>query len=1079
MNNFYTVSNNFDFGLSETQKAIFDWKIKHVITYMDIIKYIDENNFTFIIEINDVPYNFSLEYDKQNDWRMSFDDELDHDKSIHIKILDLCDLINETYDTNYAQFILNENIPNTNELKAKEVIYISDIIEKTVDEFDFNDDESDSSSSVTESISVSSDSDFMANNNDDPKIISDPMSAVATLISQQTNFDPFDDFEDEFNNNLYKTQTQTQTQTQRQIKRQSQTQIQTQSQIKRPTLNSIVTKDMKTMMDSIDKYNNSDDTSSINSEILKPIYYDDINDDINDNINDDPNEKESIVESIVENVEVIDLIDIDDDKYYVKLNGEENINTNTNTTTNTNATTNTTTTTNANSISNDQNNMDFIDEYDDFSSFIQEIDSTHVLKKYNFSQLKTNAYELIDKLKRKSISNTTSNTTSTDSDNKKPSKFAKLMHKTSSNSEKKESDFNTFKPEESVSIVISELKQLDKMDNIELVIENDDIYDIKLICWSDKLKTNVELNVKISMMEYPYSAPRFNIIKPMMTQNLNYHINTMDCFVPNNWNPTNSIPYIITELLKLIDKCAVLFVDQTITYSKLSNILIELSVQTKLKPELKSNDSENNVVNFQIPFVSNYGLSNDGPVLNKPIFNKPGYQQVQTWKSGTGYGSNGAKKWDIKKYLESDKYKLNKLDSILSEIITIISSLLDVNNDEQQKEEQQKEEQQQEREKEREKEQALKDIKNSCLVKYVVLNLTDNLDLSYIQTNKSYIQNLITLANILFDLEPQLFSDFGKTFKNNGDIFNMIQKMSIQNDSDIIESLIEIYNKINSFCDSIIPVTITDQAINQTTNELKSDDYKQEYVKALKPLQWDMITDIPNVCSNQKKLINKLHLCKEISVLSKSLPIDYESSIYVRVDENNMQSIHAIIIPSDDTPYAFGCYLFHIFMPETYNKTPPLVKIVTTGGGSVRFNPNLYACGKVCLSLLGTWSGDASEMWNESSTLLQVLISIQSLIFIDEPYFNEPGHERSMNTEPGKKASKEYNKNVKFNNLTWAMVDMLKKPPKGFESVIETHFKLKSNKILSEVGKWASDASNVSTFNAKFKELQNAIAKLK
>ena len=44
-----------------------------------------------------------------------------------------------------------------------------------------------------------------------------------------------------------------------------------------------------------------------------------------------------------------------------------------------------------------------------------------------------------------------------------------------------------------------------------------------------------------------------------------------------------------------------------------------------------------------------------------------------------------------------------------------------------------------------------------------------------------------------------------------------------------------------------------------------------------------------------------------------------------------------------------------------------------TGGGTVRFNPNLYNCGKVCLSLLGTWSGGKGEGWDmNSSTALQV-----------------------------------------------------------------------------------------------------------
>lgn len=43
------------------------------------------------------------------------------------------------------------------------------------------------------------------------------------------------------------------------------------------------------------------------------------------------------------------------------------------------------------------------------------------------------------------------------------------------------------------------------------------------------------------------------------------------------------------------------------------------------------------------------------------------------------------------------------------------------------------------------------------------------------------------------------------------------------------------------------------------------------------------------------------------------------------------------------------------------------------GGGSVRFNPNLYNCGKVCLSLLGTWSGAKGETWDpSSSSTLQV-----------------------------------------------------------------------------------------------------------
>ncbi len=94
--------------------------------------------------------------------------------------------------------------------------------------------------------------------------------------------------------------------------------------------------------------------------------------------------------------------------------------------------------------------------------------------------------------------------------------------------------------------------------------------------------------------------------------------------------------------------------------------------------------------------------------------------------------------------------------------------------------------------------------------------------------------------------------------------------------------------------------------------------------------------------------------------------------------------------------------LFTIYCPPEYPDVPPLVNLETTGGGSVRFNPNvsctsstlllewLYNCGKVCLSLLGTWSGGTNEKWDPlTSTLLQVFVSIQSLVSEKEGNINE------------------------------------------------------------------------------------------
>ncbi len=55
------------------------------------------------------------------------------------------------------------------------------------------------------------------------------------------------------------------------------------------------------------------------------------------------------------------------------------------------------------------------------------------------------------------------------------------------------------------------------------------------------------------------------------------------------------------------------------------------------------------------------------------------------------------------------------------------------------------------------------------------------------------------------------------------------------------------------------------------------------------------------------------------------------------------------------TPYGHGAYEFDIYFDDDYPNVPPKVNLATTGSGKVRFNPNLYSCGKVCLSLLGTW----------------------------------------------------------------------------------------------------------------------------
>ena len=56
----------------------------------------------------------------------------------------------------------------------------------------------------------------------------------------------------------------------------------------------------------------------------------------------------------------------------------------------------------------------------------------------------------------------------------------------------------------------------------------------------------------------------------------------------------------------------------------------------------------------------------------------------------------------------------------------------------------------------------------------------------------------------------------------------------------------------------------------------------------------------------------------------------------------------------EDTPYAFGCFMFDIFIPQQYPMVPPLMVLETTGGGRARMGPNVYADGKVILHLILT-----------------------------------------------------------------------------------------------------------------------------
>jgi ubiquitin-protein ligase len=177
----------------------------------------------------------------------------------------------------------------------------------------------------------------------------------------------------------------------------------------------------------------------------------------------------------------------------------------------------------------------------------------------------------------------------------------------------------------------------------------------------------------------------------------------------------------------------------------------------------------------------------------------------------------------------------------------------------------------------------------------------------------------------------------------------------------------------------------------------------------------------------------------------------------VRVDEESMNSMNVLISGSAGTPYAHGLYHFELFCDESFPVGPPKMQILT-GRGRVRFNPNLYQCGRICLSLLGTWPGNANETWNPAkSSIFQILISIQSLVMTEDVYYNEPGLESMKSTENGRLNNEGYSNVVKLANIRHAMIDMIRTPPYGFQDAVRKHFSLKKAEILQNCQKWISE----------------------
>lgn len=168
-------------------------------------------------------------------------------------------------------------------------------------------------------------------------------------------------------------------------------------------------------------------------------------------------------------------------------------------------------------------------------------------------------------------------------------------------------------------------------------------------------------------------------------------------------------------------------------------------------------------------------------------------------------------------------------------------------------------------------------------------------------------------------------------------------------------------------------------------------------------------------------------LLKDVKQIIKN-PLT-ENGIYYIHDDEDMLKGYALIIGPSDTPYFGGNYFFEFDYPTDYPHSPPKVKY-WTNGNKIRFNPNLYVCGKVCVSLLNTWRGD---QWTSCQSISTVLLTLCTLLCSD-PLLNEPGVNKNNQDMVS------YTEIIEFSNIAIAICDIMEKKEGIFMPFFENFY---------------------------------------
>jgi ubiquitin-protein ligase len=585
-------------------------------------------------------------------------------------------------------------------------------------------------------------------------------------------------------------------------------------------------------------------------------------------------------------------------------------------------------------------------------------------------------------------------------------------------------------------------------DNKNVKIHTDNLYQFSIELYNinthlESVKFNMILNTKY----HPNYPPSINIVHPELADSLIHRIANSKMFQFNYWNPSTTIIECIEHIKNILIKFGKPINSNTHKANideNLNNILLILTNYIDIDDDIIDSDKE---------FVKyNINLNNNTKSLIKKTSSNDKF-------NGTGYRFGNDSKWKISDYEQIQKEREEELVIVLMQIATSVATL--------------------------KKDILYHTISNSIFIKFLIKLFAETTLLDMSKRANIFNASINIIQNICVDECVNLF----EIKYNNQTLFDVLHKLYTT------VALSIKYDDTNPLANSIIFIWTMIEPLQKlnTKFNIESDvktitnDYKDSYSKLLSTQKFNTANILNNYKQSYKSVLEQTktskqcmkRLSSEIPTLSNDIPVHFDASIFLCVNEDSPRAMRVLITGPPNTPYDSGIFVFDIYLPPSYPSEVPMISLMNTG--NVRFNPNLYNCGKVCLSILGTYVGPATteaEKWNSASTLYQVLISIQSQILVEQPIFNEPGFQQYYKTASGERESKTYNESIRLYTTQYAMLDLLEKNSyPEFKNIIQNHFKIKKNQIIENLNKWESEAVG-KIKNSYIKIKEKLIAKL-